>query len=48
MIKDRIYIPPKTEVLIHEADTELYASKRKELTWPKPDLDPFRLLLKYR
>ena len=48
MIKDRIYIPPKTEVLIQEADTELYDGKRKELTWPKSDLDPFRLFLKYR
>ena len=48
MIKDRIYIPPEIKVLIQEMDTELYDSKRKELTWPKPDLDPFRLLLKYR
>jgi hypothetical protein len=32
MIKDRIYIPPKTKVLIQETDTELHDSKRKEMT----------------
>jgi hypothetical protein len=44
MIQDRICIPPKTKVLIEEKDTGLHDSKRKELTWPKPNLDPFRML----